>query len=157
MITKFSSQKGLTLIEILASVVIFFIVSLLVFNIAYSSTKQNHDQSNEAKQINNAAYLLKQITKDIRKTNNVETNVVAAQTTYIFKNSNPTRGASPYIAEYKYDATQKALYRNSSVLVNNVETFTFSVIDAENEVEIEFSINGKHYDTKIALRKGKKE
>ena len=156
MIPKFSSQKGLTLIEILASIVIFFIVSLLIFNIAYSSTKQNHDQSNEATQINNAAYLLKQITKDIRKTNNVETKLLDAQTTYIFKNSNPTQGSPPYIAEYKYDVNEKALYRNSSVLVNNVETFTLSVIDAENEVEIEFSINGKHYDTKIALRKGKK-
>lgn len=156
MIPKFSSQKGLTLIELLASIVIFFIVSLLVFNIVYSSTKQNHEQSNEATQINNAAYLLKQITKDIRKTNNVETKLIDAQTTYIFKNSNPSQGSSPYIAEYMYDVNEKALYRNSSVLVNNVENFSLSVIDTDDEVEIEFLINGKNHDTKIALRKGKK-
>lgn len=154
---KFSSQKGITMVELLASIVIFFIVSLLVFNIVYSSTQQNHTQTNEATQINNAAYLLKQITKDIRKTNNVKTSMVDVQTTYIFENLNPTTGSSPHIAEYKYDENEKALYLNDSVIVNNVETFTLSVIDAENEVEIKFSIKGKHYDTKIALRKGKKE
>ena len=147
------SQSGLTLVEILAAVIILFIISLFIFNIVYSANKHNVEQSAESTQINNAAYLLKQMTKDIRKTNNVTPHTVIDETTYKFENTSPING-TPHVAEYKYDTSEKSIYRNGAVLVNNVENFVLTQNTVDNTVTLKFTINGKDYDTTIALRKG---
>lgn len=159
---KIKNQKGITLVELLATVVILFIISLFIFNIVYSSTNQNESQRKESSQINDAAYLLKQITKDIRKTNNLDSHDLTTNT-YIFKGDS-------LVIKYKYNAVNKKLYRyvvddpengvivneddlKKGVIVNNVDAFSIPN-PTSNQLEIKFTINGKNYDTKIALRKG---
>ena len=62
-----SNQAGITLIETVAVTVIIAIVSLLIYSIIHQSQTNFHEQNNINKDINDAAYALKVITKEIRK------------------------------------------------------------------------------------------
>lgn len=61
------NNRGMTLIEVLATLVITAIVAILIFNIIQSSTKQKFLQTREADNLYNVTYALKVITKDIRR------------------------------------------------------------------------------------------
>ena len=65
---KRSNEAGITLIETVAVTVIIAIVSLLIYSIIHQSQTNFHKQNNVNKDINDAAYALKVITKEIRKT-----------------------------------------------------------------------------------------
>lgn len=65
-----NTEKGITLVELLAAVVLASIVMLLVFSVLMSGTKQYKNQLEKNNQLTDISYALKMITKDIRKTEN---------------------------------------------------------------------------------------
>lgn len=135
------NSYGLTLIETLASIVILSIVGLFLLNITFSSTKHGELQAKESFQINDTAYVLKQITKDLRKTSEVTT----YSNEYKFKTSD---GVLPI----KYHYKNNILYRDNKIIANNIKEFKLETTN--NKVHIYFIINGEKSATTISLRKG---
>lgn len=143
------NQLGLTLVDILATIVILFIISMFIFNIVYSSNKQNVEQSAETVQINDAAYVMKLITKDIRKTN--ELGLGATETSFTFVNVNQSKQI-----HYIYNDADHSLSRNGGIIANQIYYFkmTNPVDGNPHLISIEFKLNGKDYETTLAFRKG---
>ncbi len=141
---RLNNYSGLTLVENLAVIVLLFIVMLFVFGILSSSSKQNKEQTAESFQINDAAYTLKQITKDIRKTHHIDTPQIDQ---YLLMDKGNTQ-----LFNYTYDPTAKTLSRNNGVIVNNIEEF--KMIVNEQTATISFQLNKKDYTTTLAFRKG---
>lgn len=141
----FKNYIGFTLVETLAAIVIFSIVMILVFSTLNSSVEQNKEQTAEAFQINDAAYTLKQITKDIRKTYRIDPH----KNPYLFMDEN-----NNLLFNYTYDSETKKLFRDNVIIVNNIEDFNMSW--NEQTVSIYFNLNNQDYTTTIAFRKGDK-
>lgn len=135
------NSYGFTLIEILASIVILSIVGLLLLNIAFSSTKHGELQAKESFQINDTAYVLKQITKDLRKTSEV----ITYSNEYNFNTSEGT-----LLTKYHYKSN--ILYRDKQIIANKIKDFKMET--SNNKVHIYFIINGEKSATTISLRKG---
>ena len=142
------NEKGVTLIEVLAVLIIVTIVSLLVFSIMNSSSKQQKEQAREVKQIQDGAYILKQITKDLRKSYEVD---LTTPDIYIFSGNQENEFTYKFVVNelYRYDS----LNGYESLLASNIEDF---LITGDEEVAIQFRINDKTYKTTINLRKGSK-
>ena len=141
----FKNYMGFTLVETLAAIVILSIVMLLVFSTLNSSVEQNKEQTAEAFQINDAAYTLKQITKDIRKTYRIDPH----KNPYLFMDEN-----NNLLFNYTYDSETKKLFRDNVIIVNNIQDFNMSW--NEQTVSIYFNLNNQDYTTTIAFRKGDK-
>lgn len=141
----FKNYIGFTLVETLAAIVIISIVMILVFSTLNSSVEQNKEQTAEAFQINDAAYTLKQITKDIRKTYRIDPH----KNPYLFMDEN-----NNLLFNYTYDSETKKLFRDNVIIVNNIQDFNMSW--NEQTVSIYFNLNNQDYTTTIAFRKGDK-
>ena len=70
MVKQWKTEKGITLVELLAAIVLASIVMLLVYSVVMTGTKQYKSQLEKNKQLTDISYTLKMITKDIRKTEN---------------------------------------------------------------------------------------
>lgn len=141
----FKSYIGFTLVETLAAIVLLSIVMILVFSTLNSSVEQNKEQTAEAFQINDAAFTLKQITKDIRKSYRIN----PPKNPYLFMDENDN-----LLFNYTYNSETKTLSRNDVIIVNNIEDFNMSW--NEQTVSIYFNLNNQDYTTTIAFRKGDK-
>lgn len=140
----FHNSNGITLVEILATVVILSMISIFITNLMISSMNENNKQSTESKQITDSSYILKLVTKDLRNTSSLTYNV----NEYIFlDDSNAT------IATYTFVPADHSLLRNSTQIANDIENFTF-VSNSSYSVRVAFLLNGKDYKTDIAFRKG---
>ena len=64
------NKKGLTLVEILAVIVILAIVSAILFNLLTSSNKEYKSQVDDTTNLNELSFIMKEITRDFRKTLN---------------------------------------------------------------------------------------
>lgn len=140
-------ENGLTLVELLATVTIIFLVSIFVFNIIFSATHQNQTQTAESQQINDAAFVLKQITKDIRKTYSITIDS-SNNNHYYFTDKN-----NNILTEYLYSANGD-LHRKGQILANNVRSFSFSTDMVSNTVTVSFTLNSETYSTTLAFRRG---
>lgn len=145
MTNKQTNTNGFTLFEVLVAIVLFTFISFIAFEIIYSSFNQKKEQTEETVQINDAAFFLKQITKDIRKSNEVTTSVNSNETIYVFKGSNSN-------ITYNYLKNENQINRNNSMLVNQLKNFELSIVD--HTISLSFTLNGKAFSTKIILRKG---
>ena len=67
---QWNTEKGITLVELLASIVLAGIVMVLIYSVLMTGTKQFKDQLEKNNQLTDVSYALKIITKDIRKTEN---------------------------------------------------------------------------------------
>jgi len=134
------NERGVTLVEVLAVLVLFSLISLFVFSIINTSAKQQTEQTLESLELQDGAYLLKQITKDLRKSVKVE--FIAG--IYSFKDQ---QGKTLFTYEYK----DKKLYRNSSLIGRGIEQFSLS---GDETVNLQFKIKNKQFKTTITLRKG---
>ncbi|CAM5183046.1 hypothetical protein UACE39S_05328 [Ureibacillus acetophenoni] len=134
------NESGVTLVEVLAVMVLFSIIALFVFTIISSSTKQQTEQTMESLELQDGAYLLKQITRDLRKSVKVDFQVGI----YSFEDQH---GNTLFTYEYK----DKKLYRNSSLIGNGIEQFTLT---GDETVNLRFTIKNKQFETTITLRKG---
>lgn len=77
------NEKGFTLVEVLAVIVILAIVSAILFNLLTSSNKEYKSQVDDTTNLNELSFIMKEITRDFRKTKivNIENNQVIFKTT----------------------------------------------------------------------------
>lgn len=124
-------NKGLTLVEVLAVVVILSIISISVMNILINSSKTHNNQVIENQQLMDVTYVAKVLTKDIRKSNryvklgdNSHFKIISSSTNEEY--------------HYEYNSSSKKVYRNGVLLAEHI---------------IEFSVN-EHLEIKIVSEKG---
>lgn len=136
------NQKGITLVELLATLVILTIISILLFSIINNGNSQFTDQSKTNKGLSEISYALKIMTKDIRQYGNVST-----------EGDNTL-----YIDNYVYKVINSSLVKIDGNTKKIIETFdninSFYVnIDKDNFVNIEIKYHDESpVSTKIYIR-----
>lgn len=66
------NEKGFTLVEVLAVIVILAIVGSILFNLLTSSNKEYKSQVDDTTNLNELSFIMKEITRDFRKTKIVD-------------------------------------------------------------------------------------
>lgn len=66
------NEKGFTLVEVLAVIVILTIVGAILFNLLTSSNKEYKSQVDDTTNLNELSFIMKEITRDFRKTKIVD-------------------------------------------------------------------------------------
>ncbi|MCM3386967.1 type II secretion system GspH family protein [Ureibacillus chungkukjangi] len=113
-----SKQYGYSLLEVLASIVILAIVSLLLFSIISNGKDQYNRQADKNQELTTISYKLKVFTQEIRKVKEVE--YMNNGDSIRFMNAeNPS--AQKII--YDYDQSTKTLNKNNEPFLSNVESF----------------------------------
>ena len=141
---RLTNEKGLTLIELLAVLVISSILILLISGVLVGVQKQYKVQSDESEAIYNVTYALKVIAKDFRKAEKIE--LVEEN------NIKKLRFTIPDSIINDYYLSNHTLYKNTSPFVR--EVIGFSVME-DNEIytiEIEDK-SGKAIETELIKRK----
>ncbi|MGE7836802.1 PulJ/GspJ family protein [Viridibacillus arvi] len=133
-----TNEKGVTLVEILAAIVITAIVCTLIFNVQLSSSKQYDKQLNKNQQLNEVSYVLKVITKEMRKT----TDISSINTGIKIKND-----------EYKFDVNTNSIIKNHEPFATNIGEFMVEYKDNSWNIKIK-NLDGKTVETKIVVRSG---
>jgi prepilin-type N-terminal cleavage/methylation domain-containing protein len=133
-----TNEKGVTLVEILATIVITAIVATLIFNVQLSSSKQYDKQLNKNQQLNEVSYVLKVITKEMRKT----TDISSINTGIKIKND-----------EYKFDVNTNSIIKNHEPFATNIGEFMVEYKDNSWNIKIK-NLDGKTVETKIVVRSG---
>ncbi|TSI10137.1 prepilin-type N-terminal cleavage/methylation domain-containing protein [Lysinibacillus sp. BW-2-10] len=143
-------QYGISLVEVLASIVIVTIVSSLVYSIVIKSNDHYNNQYDKNMELSDISYKLKLLTKEIRKASDVN---------YLSPNSMDLVIESA-TTNFYYDSSAKTLYKDSSVYIHNVEKFVLTPNSTHPNkvaiINIEI-INDKLKDsiqTKIIVRSG---
>ena len=136
---KLRTEDGLTLVEILAVVIITSLVALLIFSIMVQSTKTYENQSSTNRTLNDAAYALKVITKEIRKNPN---DVTA---------SCPSSELEINHTIFTFDEESNTIKRNNIPFVTNIKEF--APCKDGNAIEIRLiSIDDQQFSTTLYLR-----
>lgn len=137
------NEKGLTLIEILAALVILSVVSILAMNILFSSQKTYSNQQIKNFTVAETTLFFNELLTDVRMhptgisvTNNIVT----------------IPSANPSIV-YSYDASTSTVQKNSRAILNNVSTYEARLTNGQLIVKI-FDAAGKEYETIVTLRSG---
>lgn len=143
MIRQLHNEKGITLVELLAVIIIISLLIGLISSTQLFGARQYNNQIKKTNQLYDITYAMKIITKDIRKSNTFE----APNTNEIILDG----------VEYKFDQSKEVIFKNGNALVNNVRTF--EVRPSENnegstwKIEIINLVN-KKVETEIVIRKG---
>ncbi|MCZ8542144.1 PilW family protein [Psychrobacillus psychrodurans] len=144
---QWNNEKGITLVELLAAVVLASIVMLLVFSVLMSGTKQYKGQLEKNNQLTDISYALKMITKDIRKTK--EPQIISV--------------SEIELNGINYSKVGNTITRNGDVIARNIEIFKVKDnygTEHYDENNIKWFIEIKSLDqkktkkTEIYLRKG---
>lgn len=104
-------QRGQSLVEILAVILLIGLVSILILNVLNNSVNQYNEQSSNDKQLNDASYVLKVITKDIRK---FPSSKIIPVNNGIKVNGNT----------YQFDKSDSSIKKNHDIIITNIEAFT---------------------------------
>ena len=144
---QWNNEKGITLVELLAAVVLASIVMLLVFSVLMSGTKQYKGQLEKNNQLTDISYALKMITKDIRKTK--EPQIISV--------------SEIELNGINYSKVGNTITRNGDVIARGIEIFFVDdgyETGKYDEKNIKWFIEVKSLDqketkkTEIYLRKG---
>ena len=111
---------------------------------------QQTEQKNEVQQIQSGAYILKQITKDMRKSYGIE---IDANKYDLYDKENNK------LYQYEYTSNAELLRTDenndvTTVVGKNIESFLISPDNEGKKATIIFKINGKEYRTTIHFRRG---
>lgn len=112
------NKKGLTLVEILAVIVILAIVSAILFNLLTSSNKEYKSQVDDTTNLNELSFIMKEITRDFRKTLNGAV-IDSNSNTVTFKTNE--NGQEKIIAIYT--KTGDTLSKNGSPYQTKIRSF----------------------------------
>ncbi|MFY3792772.1 PilW family protein [Ureibacillus sp. MALMAid1270] len=138
---KTLNQRGLTLMEVLAVIIITVIVGSILFNIIIQGNEQYSNQSQANREISDISYGLKVFTKDIRMATKVE-----------FVNSNSIKSTNPAGSIDHYVYSNNTLYKNSSVYLENVAKFQISIEDTTIVVDIKLKTTHDEVSTQLVVR-----
>ena len=139
------NNKGISLVEILATLVISGIVTLLLFSIIINTNAEGNKQTKENRELQTISYALKIITKDIRRSTD---SIPVDQ--YEFKLISALGSSHDTI--YKYDKNTKILSRNSSPIAINVDYFEATYSPNSLNIQIKNSQN-EEVETTLYYRK----
>ena len=141
-----NNEKGLTLIEVLASIVLLTIVSLLTINLLISGQNEHTKQVSANTQLQDVSYAMKLMTKDVRKGTKAVTATPGSTIQFNILDFDDN-----LIANYHYEASTKQLYRNSVVIANEVVQFESNIVDRDLSIILK---NNSHttYNTKLYFR-----
>lgn len=135
---KFTSQQGLSLVELIAVIAITSFIAIIIYSVLLSGEKQYNTQSSDNQELSDIAYTLKVLTKEIRKSSDVE---VTGNTLVI-------SGVT-----YAYSPDTKSILKDGVTSFRDIEGFSVS----KNEDVITITITGKQnktVSTKIVVRSG---
>ncbi|MEK4759306.1 prepilin-type N-terminal cleavage/methylation domain-containing protein [Viridibacillus sp. FSL E2-0187] len=133
-----NNEKGVSLVEILATIVLTAIVATLIFNVQLSSSKQYDKQLNKNQQLNEVSYVLKVITKEMRKTTDI---------------SSINDGIKIKNVEYKFDESTESITKNAEPFASQIKSFSVKKEDSAWHIIIE-NLDEKKVETKIVVRSG---
>ncbi|MGE7918452.1 PulJ/GspJ family protein [Viridibacillus sp. NPDC093762] len=133
-----NNEKGITLVETLAVIVISALVATLIFNVQLSSSKQYDKQLNKNQQLNEVSYVLKVLTKEMRKTTDI---------------SSINDGIKIKNDEYKFEVNTNSIIKNQEPFATNIGEFMVEYKDNSWNIKIK-NLDGKTVETKIVVRSG---
>ncbi|AVK83319.1 hypothetical protein C3943_06940 [Lysinibacillus sp. B2A1] len=128
---RIKQQQGLTLVEVLAVLVIFSIISVLLMNILGFSTSTYQKQLTKNKELQNTSIVLKLITKDFRKS------VKFDEATYTF-----TTIVDGVKIEQTYVLSDNEITRNGEIIATDMEVFELS--NQESSSTLTIRLKSKH-------------
>lgn len=131
------NNKGLTLVELLAVIVISSIIMIVLFSIFLNGQNQAQTQRDKNLQLIDVAYVLKVLTREIRKTDIVE---VQNNDTLIIDNE-----------IYTFNSADNTITKNGDVFQNNINQFQVNKVLNKITIQIT-SIDGITQKTEIVLR-----
>ena len=123
------NEKGFTLVEVLAVIVILAIVGSILFNLLTSSNKEYKSQVDDTTNLNELSFIMKEITRDFRKTKivDIQNNQVVFKTkennqekviaTYTKTGDTLSKNGSPYqtkIGSFCVQSTKEPLKSTST-------------------------------------------
>lgn len=156
MMNKLRNDKGLTLVELLATLVIGAIVISLVMGIHISIQKQYKKQEADIGYFLDVTTAAKAITKDIRKATKVELLPIldppistSSEIRLTWRDDTGTE----IIREYKLAGN--VVNRDGGGYISETDTFTFVESDSNGNTKIDFIVkseSGKQIATEIILR-----
>ncbi|MGE6367648.1 PilW family protein [Planococcus kocurii] len=138
-----TQQRGITLVELLAVIVIGGILMILILSIFSNGNKTYQNQTARSEQITDMRYIAKVITKEIRMTDKVS-----------IVNSNLVLGINEKLV---FSLENGQLKKNQKVIASNIAVFTFSFADRTLLIEIESeeeNNNKQQLSTEIYIREG---
>lgn len=138
-------QQGMTLIETLAVVVISAIILISATTILTRSSSEHTKQTNNTEQFTEIRYVLKQITKDMRKSTKIE----KRESNYVFFSKD-----SSIIANYAFNETANTITRNGTNLASNIQAFNIEIESPKILITVK-SLNEKEVHTELFFRSGK--
>ncbi len=146
---RLKNQSGLTLVEILAVIVIISFLAIIILNIQVKSSNQFNQQFSRNQQLNEISYVLKTITKDIRKTNSItlinQTNNQNDQKETIFT------GINVNSKKYEFDKQSKSIKLNEIFFAKQIEEFSVSHTGNRYTILIK-NVKGNQVTTTIYVR-----
>ncbi len=136
-----NNEKGITLVELLAAIVLASIVMLLVYNVLMAGTKQYKNQLEKNNQLTEISYALKMITKDIRKTEKPQ--IISS--------------SQIKLNDVNYSKDGNTITRNGVVIASSIKRFQVTRDNIKWVIEIESTNQisgktGKVEKTEIYLR-----
>lgn len=109
------NEKGFTLVEVLAIIVILAIVSAILFNLLTSSNKEYKSQVDDTTNLNELSFIMKEITRDFRKTKIVD--IQNNQVVFKTKENNQEKVIATYTK------TDDTLSKNGSPYQTKIRSF----------------------------------
>lgn len=109
------SEKGVTLIEVLAALALLSIIMLLASSIHIFSQKQMGHQSKEIQVQSNVRLAAKVLTKDIRKSDSV---TIISSSKFEVNKANLTVD--------RYEFKDNTLYKNDQPFISDIQSFTIN-------------------------------
>lgn len=138
-----TQQKGITLVELLAVMVIGGIVMILILSIFSNGNKTYQNQTVRSEQITDMRYLAKVITKEIRMTDKVS-----------IVNGNLILGSNEKLV---FSLDNGKIKKDEETIASDIAVFDFQFIDRTLIIEIESkneNNNKQQLDTEIYIREG---
>lgn len=137
------NERGLTLIEVLASIILLSIVSAIVFQLVINTQHEHVKQVQANQLIQSNTYILKIITKDARTAKQIQQ--IDHHTVQLTKPSAET-------ITYQFDAATNTLLRNGQPLAK-LKAFTMQISNQSLQVSM-LNRNNESLATKLYLRGG---
>ncbi|WP_158231746.1 prepilin-type N-terminal cleavage/methylation domain-containing protein [Sporosarcina sp. P19] len=142
-------QKGITLVELLAVLVLLSLIGLMIFGVYLSGKKEYDIQKEKTEHQENILYVMKYLTKEIRKENNFR--VFDEDVLEIKKE----------IGTDIYRRKGTTLFKNDEVLADNIKDFKVESSDGKalkievfSDDKLNRNKDAKKIETTIVIRKG---
>src|SRR5690625_5981783 len=105
---KLTNEKGLTLVELLATISIASLLIIMITSAHVLVQNQFNQQQENIEEINNISYVLKQITNDFRRANPDDIGEVSDHSIKLGD------------IEYKWDEEGKTIQKNGTTIVKDI-------------------------------------